>query len=67
MPAMNLDKRKVSSLNIDFIDTRDRINTEVARPLLAASRMEVSSTASASHNFFDVTTFLMQTDNISRL
>jgi hypothetical protein len=63
MPATNLDKRKVSSVNIDFIDKGGRMDAGLAR----SSRVEVSSAALTSHNVFEVTTFLMQTGNISRL
>jgi LysR family transcriptional regulator, flagellar master operon regulator len=52
MPAINFDKRKVSPLNIDFIDVRFRMNTELARTFLtvitsgsfvsAADRLHVS-------------------------
>ena len=34
MPAINFDKRKVSPLNIDFIDVRIRMDTEPARTFL---------------------------------
>jgi hypothetical protein len=34
MPALDFDKRKVSSLSIDFVDVRFRMDTELARTVL---------------------------------
>jgi hypothetical protein len=43
MPAIIFDKRKVSSLNIDFSDVRFRMDQSWQGPFYSSSRVEASS------------------------